>query len=267
MTIDDAMKGSAIARNEVEILIAQALHMDRSAALAHPERLLTDDEAQAITSLITRRRSGEPMGYVLGQVEFFGRMFKADARALIPRSPTESLVEMAIAYIKNPMDEVRTIDTGIIGWSHSLKSNLKINAIVDIGTGTGCVAVTLALELPDLHIIGTDISTDALSLAKENAQALGAHVEWREGNAMDPIMNLSEPFLVVSNPPYIPKERSLAHEVQDFEPHVALFGGSDGMEVTRTILNATKNHPMCAGWILESEEAQKTSLEREMFAG
>jgi release factor glutamine methyltransferase len=263
MTIDDAIKGSAIARNEAEILLAHALKADRTAVLAHPERVLTDDEAQKITSLITRRRSGEPMGYVLGSVEFYGRIFNSDPRALIPRSPTESLVELAKEFLADPQERSKVIDTGIAGWSHPLRPELNIKTIVDIGTGAGCIAVTLALELPSVRIIGTDVSNDALSLAKENAELLGARVEWRQGNAFEPVTDLTEPFLLVSNPPYIPKDRSLAKEVSGFEPHVALFGGSDGMEVTRAILKAATDHPMCAGWILESEEAQKVELEKE----
>ena len=263
MTIGDAIKGSAIARNEAELLIARVLQGDRTVVLAHPERVLTTEEAHEITKLITRRRNGEPMGYVLGSVEFYGRMFKTDARALIPRSPTESLVELAMAYVKNPQEKTQVIDTGITGWSHVLRPELKIRAIVDIGTGAGCVAVTLALELPTMNIIGTDVSAEALSLAKENAESLKANVEWRQGNGFEPVMNLAEPFLLVSNPPYIPKERSLAKEVSGFEPHVALFGGSDGMEVTRLILESAKNHPMCAGWIIESEEAQVSRLVEE----
>lgn len=204
------------------------------------------------------------MGYILGSVEFFGRMFKTDARALIPRSPTESLVELAVEFLKHPKEEKRVIDTGITGWSHVLKPDLKIQTIVDIGTGAGCVAVTLALELPGMKIIGTDISSDALSLAKENADLLGATVEWRQGNVLEPVMNLAEPFLLVSNPPYIPQERSLAKEVSGYEPHVALFGGSDGMDVTRNILDAAKNHPQCAGWIIESETEQIEILEKMM---
>ncbi len=203
------------------------------------------------------------MGYVLGEVEFYGRMFKTDARALIPRSPTESLVELAIAFLKDPREEQKLIDTGITGWSHVLRPELQIQTIVDIGTGAGCVAVTLALELPEMNIIGTDISADALSLAKENAELLKAKVDWRQGNAFEPVVDLAEPFLLVSNPPYIPQERSLAKEVSGFEPHVALFGGSDGMEVTKRILEAAAHHPQCAGWILESEEAQISTLAQE----
>lgn len=262
MTIDDVLKGSALARNEAEILVARSLGLDRAGILAHPERVLTAEEAVVATRMIERRRAGEPMGYVLGSVEFYGRMFKTDARALIPRSPTESLVELAVEFLQHPQEQSRTIDTGITGWSHVLRPELAIHTIVDIGTGAGCVAVTLALELTHMRIIGTDVSAEALSLAQENAELLKATVECRQGNALEPVMDLVEPFLIVTNPPYIPKDRSLAQEVSGFEPHVALFGGADGMSVTRVILEAAQNHPQCAGWILESETEQIDFLKR-----
>lgn len=264
MTIEDALRGSAIARNEAELLLALVLGTDRTAVIAHPEKELEAEQAHHITELFTRRRKGEPMGYLLGSVEFFGRMFHADSRALIPRSPTESLVEMALASLVTQKEETRVIDTGIVGWSHPLRDpGIGITTVVDCGTGAGCIAVSLGLENPELRVIATDVSKEAIALAKENAEHLEAGIEFRIGDALEPIADLAEPFLLVSNPPYIPSDRSISKEVSGFEPHVALFGGEQGMEVTRRILTQVKSHPHCTGWIIECEQAQKELLAKE----
>lgn len=266
MTLADALRGSALPQAEAEILVARALGVDRAYILAHPERVLTPEEAARCVTQFERRRSGEPMGYVLGEVEFLGRMFKTDARALIPRSPTESIVELAMEFLETQMEEVQTIDTGIVGWSRVLHPDaIPVTTIVDVGTGAGCIAVSCALERPDLHIIGTDISADAISLATENAKRLGANnIEFRIGDGLEPVRDLSENFLLLSNPPYIPQNRALAHEVQDFEPHVALFGGGEGIDLGKRLIRDARTMENCLGYIFESESEQRALLEKQV---
>ncbi len=158
------------------------------------------------------------------------------------------------------MEETRALDSKIVGVQVLTGSLDDVTTIVDIGTGTGCIAITLALEHPGLHIIATDISEDALVIAKKNAKDLNAAIDFRCETLLDPLKDLSEPFLIVSNPPYIPSKRSVMKDVADYEPHSALFAGSDGLDVLRPLVQQALAHPLCRGIIVECEEEQAKNL-------
>lgn len=167
-------------------------------------------------ALITRRCAREPVAYLLGTREFYGRPFAVQSGVLIPRPETELLVEVALE------------------WAEATEATL----IADVGTGSGCVAITLALEHPGLSIVATDRSPEALVIAKANAEALGATsvVEWRE---TDLLAGVAGPLdLIVSNPPYVAERdrATLAADVRDFEPSQALFAGDDGLDVVRRLI-------------------------------
>jgi release factor glutamine methyltransferase len=180
-----------------------------------------DNEADAaftnqFDALIGRRATHEPVAYLLGTREFYGRPFAVQPGVLIPRPETELLVEVALE------------------WVEATEARL----IADVGTGSGCVAITLALEHPGLSIIATDRSPEALAIAKANADALGptSAVEWRE---TDLLAGVTGPLdLIVSNPPYVPERdrASLSADVRDFEPSLALFAGDDGLDVVRRLI-------------------------------
>jgi release factor glutamine methyltransferase len=171
----------------------------------------------AFEPLITRRATFEPVAYLLGTREFYGRPFHVQTGVLIPRPETELLVETALRWITT---------TGA-------------SAIADVGTGSGCIAVTLALEHAGLQIVATDRSPDALTIARDNAATLGAQgIDWRQTDLLDSVDGPLD--LIVSNPPYV-RERdrgSLAPDVRDHEPSLALFAGDDGLDVIRRLIPA-----------------------------
>ena len=259
MKISDAIKGSGIPREDVEILLARILAKDRTWVFGHAGDDLPADAWATLQTQIDRRKKFEPVAYILGKQEFFGRSFKADARALIPRPSTEGLVQLALDFLHSGQEAMRMIEEKIIGISKKLGELSDVRTVIDIGTGSGCIAVTLALERPDLRIIATDISRDALSLAKENAKKFKVldRIDFREGSGVDPMKDIAEPFVVVSNPPYIPSGRTLMPDVQNFEPHIALFGGTDGADLLRDIVQFCTNHPQCRGYVMECGEEQK----------
>lgn len=164
-------------------------------------------------AMVERRAAGEPLQYILGDQPFCGRSFKTDARALIPRPETEELCLKALELIRG----------------------VGCPDVLDVGTGTGVLAVTIALERPDARVAGVDISPEALELARENAQALGAQVELCTGDLYAPVAGRAFD-LIVSNPPYLSADdmAQLQREVRR-EPALALFGGEDGLDAYRRL--------------------------------
>jgi release factor glutamine methyltransferase len=207
------LREEALARGasprDVDLLLADHLGRSLPWIVAHGEETV---DSGAIIALLARRFSGEPLQYIRGTTEFYSRPFFVDDRALIPRPETELLVEAALARAP-----------------HGAR-------VVDVGTGSGCIAISLALERPDLHVLAVDRSLAALALAKRNRDALGARVALV---ASDVLGALDAAFdLVVSNPPYIPAAdvEQLATEVRDHEPRMALTPGPRGTEIIERIL-------------------------------
>jgi release factor glutamine methyltransferase len=167
-------------------------------------------------ALITRRTTREPVAYLLGTREFYGRPFAVQPGVLIPRPETELLVDVALEWVEA----------------------IGATTVADVGTGSGCIAVTLALESPGLSVIATDRSSDALAIAKANAGVLGAAdaITWHETDLLAGINGLLD--LIVSNPPYVPERDrdSLSVDVREFEPSQALFAGADGLDVISRLI-------------------------------
>jgi release factor glutamine methyltransferase len=167
---------------------------------------------------IARLSTQEPFAYVLGTQYFYGRDFNVDARVLIPRPETEELVANMLADI----DERFAHRTHLI--------------LADIGTGSGCLAISLKMEEPRLSVYAVDISSKAIEVAQENAQKLGADIEFFVGDLLEPLKERNiKVDILVCNPPYIPQDELLETSVKGFEPHVALFGGEDGLLFYRRV--------------------------------
>lgn len=206
-------------RLEAEILLAHALQIDRMRIILDAARPLTSDELTRYREMIRRRRAREPVAYIRGFREFYGRNFLVDSRVLIPRPDTESLV-----------------DTGLQRMAH-----LSLSArALDLCTGSGCVAISLAKERPTWHLTATDLSPDAVSAAQQNALRLGAlRIRWQVANLFDKLDAAVDRFdLITANPPYITTDElpTLAPDIRLFEPTIALLGGGDGLDIVRRIV-------------------------------
>lgn len=257
MHVKEALQGSGLPSADAEVLLSHVLGKNRAWLLAHGDDELSAEHWTAFMKDVERRRRHEPVAYITGEQEFYGRPFTVDRRVLIPRPSTEGIIRRALQFLKDGEDAVDEVDEGIVVVSKKLRmknEKLKILTIVDVGTGSGCIAVTLALELPQMKIIATDISSEALEVARLNAERHGVsdRVTFRQGNGLTPVQDLTEPFLLVSNPPYIPSGNDLMSDVKDFEPHVALFGGEKGNEIPIAILAEAEKHPFCVGYVMEA---------------
>ena len=207
-------------RLNAEHLLAHALGRTRMDLYLEFERPLNDTELVPLRDLVKRRAQGEPLQHLLGTVEFCGHTFAIDKRAMVPRPETEQLVELLKA------------ETG----------KRKPERILDVGTGSGVIALSLAKQFPEADVVAVDISDDALVLARENAVRLGLErVRFQKSDLLE---NLSERFdLIVANLPYISMQdrHLLAREVLH-DPGVALFGGSSGDELVRKLIEETPSH-------------------------
>lgn len=255
MTIKEALSGSHLSALDAEVLLAHILEKDRTFLMAHPEHEVTGEEMARFRSYVHRSEAGEPVAYILGEKEFFGRAFLVDSRVLIPRPATERLVEIALQFLDNPRPSMQEIDSGIVAVTRVLRE-ITPTTIIDIGTGSGCIAITLQLEGRTEKIIGVDTSENALSVARSNAEAWNANMKWACSDGAEFIRSRKEPFLVISNPPYIPEGTVLDDTVQMYEPHSALFAGRDGRDVLRPLISACEEHPLCTGYVMELREDQ-----------
>jgi release factor glutamine methyltransferase len=219
------------ARQDAEMLMRFALQRDRAWLLTHGNRGIDVDEAERLEAALKRRVAGEPIQYITGETEFHGLPIRVTRDVLIPRPETEHVVEKAIA----------------------LSRGLSQPRIVDVGTGSGAIAVALAHNLPDAQITATDLSPHALAIAKKNCgrNGLGERVRFLEGDLLSPVAHEQFEF-VVSNPPYVAtSERdSLAVEVRDYEPSVALFAGEDGLSIYRRLIPAAHAVLVPGGFIV-----------------
>ncbi|MDD5041461.1 MAG: peptide chain release factor N(5)-glutamine methyltransferase [Candidatus Peribacteraceae bacterium] len=258
MTIDALMHASDLPRLEAEVLMSRALNRDRTWLLAHGDEEVRGHDREVIEDWCTRRLKGEPVAYITGEREFFGRTFRVTPAVMIPRPSTEELVRSAREFLDHPQPFIREADAGIVIVSRVLRPSFLPQRIVDVGTGSGCIAVTLALECPELKVIATDVSAEALNIARENATLhhVDDRVRFFQGTDLEPVRDLQEPFLLVANPPYIPDGTVLEHQVADYEPHAALFAGSDGGDVLRILLRQAREHPFCAGIVCECQTNQ-----------
>ena len=212
---------------DAKLLLRQVLGCSASELAAHPERMLDESQASRYAEWVARRGAGEPAAYLVGSREFYGREFRVTPAVLIPRPETELLVEVALAKVSGG------------GTPHDVK-------IFDLGAGSGCVAITLALEL-GCEVTAVDVSPEALAVARENAERLGANVKFVQSDWFAAIEG--EFDLIVGNPPYVaegdPHLRDLA-----FEPMTALVCGTDGLNAIRRIVAEAPRYLKPGGWLL-----------------
>lgn len=225
----------AIERIDAQVLMAHVLGVDRAWLLANPMRILTETEDARVDMLVAQRALGQPVAYLVGHREFYGRDFAVGPEVLIPRPETETLVETALECLPRPRGSGNP-------WS-----------ILDLGTGSGAIAVTLACERPDLRIVATDASAEALDVARRNARAHGCaeRIEFVQGSwyAAVPGRRFD---LVVANPPYVASgDAHLADGDLRFEPGGALTDGSpDGLDSVRAIVAGAREHLARDGMLL-----------------
>ena len=211
-----AKKNVESPRLQTELLLAHLLKMPRMKLYLNFERALSPTETDAFRELVKRRGQREPLQYIVGSTSFCGFEILVNRHALVPRSETELLAEE--------------------GWKFFGKNK---TTVLDFGTGSGCIAIALAVKCPNGKIVATDISPDALALARENAgrNNVAERIEFLQGNGFAALSADSKFDLIVSNPPYIPSAEieTLQPEVRDFDPRAALDGGADGLEFYRLI--------------------------------
>lgn len=268
MTVVAALRESRIGRLDAELLLAHALKKNRTWLYAHPQYCLTKRQAMTWQSYRTRRAAAEPVAYILGRREFSGREFTMNRHVLVPRPATEGLIDSALDLIRNEKEGTTAIDSGIVAWSVLFPREQDSScALIDIGTGSGCIAVTLAFELPNHRIIAVDTSKQAIAVARANAKRHGVAKRIRFVHADGPafIRGFHKPFFVVSNPPYVPRASKLPKDVAAFEPKQALFGGKDGLKILRPLLRAAHDNPSCRGFAVECRRDQMQLLERSIL--
>ena len=210
---------------ETRAILARSLNTDPLKLYAHPERRVDPERAEAFEKLLRRRLAGEPLAYVIGGREFYSRPFAVTPDVLIPRPETETLAELAIETARR-MESPR---------------------ILDLGTGSGCLAVTLFLEARDCEIFASDVSAAALGIAEKNARANGACVRFVNSDLLDCFAKSSFD-MIISNPPYVSEAEhaELPAQIRRHEPRAALLGGRDGLSYIRKIASA-------AGRVLREE--------------
>ena len=206
---------------EAHLLLGSALGWSEASLLARDDAEVSGEDAARFEELLERRLAGEPIAYLVGSKEFFGRSFAVDRRVLVPRPETEHLVEAALALAKSLPPRPR---------------------ILDLGTGSGCIAVTLALEMAASRVAATDRSPAAVALASANARALGARVACVAAGWTAPL-RIDRFDLVVSNPPYLDPAGPVMPEVAAWEPATALCAGTGGLDAYRELLSSLS--PAC----------------------
>jgi release factor glutamine methyltransferase len=211
------------------MLLLHLIHRDRAFLAANPLSNLSAEGAVRYYALIERRLGGEPIQYITGEQEFYGLPFHVDRNVLIPRPETEHLVEKVLTLAKS----------------------FEKPRIVDVGTGSGAIAVALAHKLPTAKVTAVDVSKSALAIARGNAERnrVGDRIRFLEGDLLGPVAG--EHFdLVVSNPPYVAESDrgSLSVEVRDYEPSVALFAGS-GLEIYSRLIPEARSVLECGGFL------------------
>jgi release factor glutamine methyltransferase len=253
MDLRETLVTSGLPAADGELLLAYILGKDRSWILAHSEEKLSNDSSVLWKEMRDRAKNGEPISYIVGWKEFYGRRFTVDSHVLIPRPATEGLLNFTMECITLPLRPLSyvPVDTDIIAigmrWGE-----MKKTLIVDAGTGSGCIAATLATLLPESSLLAIDQSEEALEIARLNIELhkLSDRIKTVHADACSVIQNISEPFFVVSNPPYVRTRDAMKGNLQ-YEPLEALDGGTDGADVIRKLVDAINANAACVGFAFE----------------
>jgi release factor glutamine methyltransferase len=238
--------GSTTPRLDAELLIGHALRLSRVDLYVHHDRPLDEPELASVRALLERRRAREPVAYILGEWGFRGLTLALDRRVLVPRPETEELVGVSLELLE-----------GRVG-----------PRVLDVGTGSGAIALAIRRELPDARVAGCDPSEGALEVAAANGERLGLDVEWLAGRLAD-VGEGREFDLIVSNPPYVAEAElgGLEPDVRDWEPRLALVAGPTGLEVLRQVVAGAPARLAAHGRLaLECGKGQASPLADEMRA-
>ena len=235
-TLDDLIQHSQLPRAEARRLLASLTGQPLTWFMAHGDAPADPNTATRFQALAERRRAGEPLAYLLGQQEFYGRPFAVSPAVLIPRADTETLVETALEQLALLRQQRRTVPLSLL----------------ELGTGSGIIAITLALEAPDTEVHAVERSLEALAVAQQNAKALGAdRIHWHAGSWWQALASPRRFDLIVSNPPYIAaNDHHLQQGDLRFEPTQALAAGPDGLDDLRILIGGAPAHLTPGGWLL-----------------
>lgn len=227
---------SQISHLDAELILAHALHKERVFLHAHPDYELTESEQKRAEDYLKRRQNHEPVAYILGSKEFYGREFVVTSDTLIPRPETEAIIDL----IK--------------------ELSLEKPKILDVGTGSGCIAITLKLELPESDVMAVDISEKALAVAEKNANNLHVNLEFKKS---DLLKNVDEKFdIIIANLPYVDKNWDWLSPELDFEPETALYSEDFGLkDIKNLILESNTKLAEQGKLILESDISQHKAIE------
>jgi release factor glutamine methyltransferase len=222
LIVHEALRTSGIDAREARLLLAAATGRSEASVLAHPEKSLLEQEKNQFLEMTARRAAGEPIAYILGHKEFYGLELTVNSAVLIPRPETELLVDLALD--RNPA------------------------SVLDVGTGSGAIALAIKRHRPDARVVATDASAAALEVARRNAARFNLEVDLRHGRWFEPVAG--ERFeAIISNPPYVvvgdPHLAALP-----YEPRLALLGGADGLDGFRVLAREAPAHLLPGGWLL-----------------
>jgi release factor glutamine methyltransferase len=225
VTVAEALSGSGIDLFEARLLLESASGLSRVAMAAHPDALLRQAVVDSYLAAVARRRSGEPIAYLLGQREFYGVSIVVSPEVLIPRPETELLVDFALERLP------------------------RTGTLLDLGTGSGAIALAVKRQRPDVLVTAIELSPGALNVARCNAVRLGLEIEFHQGSWFGPVAARRFDVLV-SNPPYVADgDPHLSQGDLRFEPLNALVGGSDGIDAIRQIARLSPRHMREQGWL------------------
>jgi release factor glutamine methyltransferase len=247
------------ARLEAEVLLRHVLGIDRAGFLIRRNEVMPNNAAARFSILLQRRLAREPLAYIIGHREFYGLDFLVDGRVLIPRPETEGLVERVMKAASRRR--------------HAESPVGHVSIIADVGTGCGCIAIALAVHLPDARLIATDASSDALDLARANARrhSVEQRITFVHGDLLDPLPSRVD--IIVANPPYVASAElaALPPEISRYEPRAALDGGPDGLNVIRRLLAQAPSYLQPDGMVLleiaDGQGHAVTRLAQDAFPG
>lgn len=233
MTVQEALGGSGIDPREARLLLAEATGFSQAAVLAFQEKQLTTEAEKLFAQFVSRRAKGEPIAYIVGRKEFYGIDLTVAPAVLIPRPETELLVELALQR--------------------------EFSSMVDLGTGSGAIAIAIKKNRPDAKVLAVEASAAALAVAQRNAVRNGVDIEFRHGRWFEPVAG--ERFdLILANPPYVAAADPHLEALR-FEPRQALVAGPDGLDAIREIARAACAHMAPGGWLLlEHGQGQESAV-------
>ncbi len=253
-------------RLDALVLLSDILKKDKSYVLAHPDEDISQTNLTVLNKQINRRLKHEPLAYIRGFSEFYGRNFLVNKHTLIPRPETETMLDLFTKIYnsqKSPLQKVRPFTE---------RENVILN-VIDVGTGSGVIGIDVKLEHPELTVFATDISTECLKIAKQNSELHNTHITYLRGDLLEPILSvgLAPQSAILANLPYVPSNYTINQDAER-EPKLAIFGGEDGLDLYRKLFDQiykanssnilSKNHPKPQYVFTESMPAQHQILKQ-----